>query len=94
MSKYGVTKNNQTTPVYPLPAWQNFLFSTTSPQLAVLFTNPFDTAKVRLQLQGQSGEKVYKNSIDCLVKIYKNEGIQGLQKVGTLFITEIIKKYP
>lgn len=30
-----------------LPAWQSFLFSTIAPQLAVLFTNPFDTAKVR-----------------------------------------------
>jgi len=31
-----------------LPAWQSFLFSTIAPQLAVLFTNPFDTAKVCL----------------------------------------------
>jgi hypothetical protein len=42
----------------------------------------FDTAKVRLQLQGQNKEqvRVYKNSIDCMVKIFKNEGVAGLQK--------------
>lgn len=33
-----------------LPAWQNFLFSTIAPQFAVLFTNPFDTAKVIVRM--------------------------------------------
>eukprot|EP00742_Colponemidia_sp_Colp-10_P010926 GILJ01012062.1.p1 GENE.GILJ01012062.1~~GILJ01012062.1.p1 ORF type:complete len:552 (+),score=71.10 GILJ01012062.1:45-1658(+) len=59
----------------------NFLFSTISPVMAVLFTNPFDTAKVRLQLQNSTfGPTVYRNSIDCLIKIARNEGIRGLQK--------------
>jgi solute carrier family 25 protein 34/35 len=62
-----------------LPAWQSFLFSTVAPQFAVLFTNPFDTAKVRLQLQ-HKGERVYNNSFDCIRKIYQNEGLVGLQK--------------
>jgi len=29
-----------------VPAYQHLLFSTIAPQLAVLLTNPFDTAKV------------------------------------------------
>eukprot|EP00743_Colponemidia_sp_Colp-15_P008773 GILK01009567.1.p1 GENE.GILK01009567.1~~GILK01009567.1.p1 ORF type:complete len:540 (+),score=74.80 GILK01009567.1:82-1701(+) len=59
----------------------NFLFSTISPIMAVLFTNPFDTAKVRLQLQNSTfGPRVYRNSIDCLMKIARNEGLRGLQK--------------
>lgn len=48
--------------------------------MAVLFTNPFDTIKVRLQLQGTKAAKVYTNSWDALVKIHKAEGLQGLQK--------------
>lgn len=68
--------------------------------VAVVFTNPFDTAKVRLQLQGEqirlaeerlkaSGatastqdvpKRIYNNSFDTMMKIYKNEGIKGLQK--------------
>jgi len=61
-----------------LPLWQNILFATIAPQMAVIFTNPFDTAKVRLQLQ--KDEKIYKSSIDCIRKIYKHEGVTGLQK--------------
>lgn len=35
--------------------------------------------QVRLQLQ-HKGERVYKNSFDCIRKIYQNEGFAGLQK--------------
>jgi Ca2+-binding EF-hand superfamily protein len=63
-------------------AWQLFTLSAVAPALAVLFTNPFDTAKVRLQLQGEKGSqgRVYSNSWDCLIKTFKNEGIRGLQR--------------
>ena len=59
---------------------------------AVLLTNPFDTAKVRLQLQGQRlnnptsllnnqlQQPIYRNSLDTIQKIFQNEGIRGLQK--------------
>ncbi|KAJ3394052.1 hypothetical protein HDU92_007275 [Lobulomyces angularis] len=66
----------------------NFNYSLTTG--AVVFTNPFDTAKVRLQLQIKPNKKdvgnvnnnqiVYKNSLDTIQKIYKNEGLKGLQK--------------
>ncbi|KAL0483955.1 solute carrier family 25 member [Acrasis kona] len=64
------------------PRWQTFLFSTISPIGAVIITNPFDTAKVRLQLQGQfdASQRIYKNSFDAILKIYKHEGLVGLQK--------------
>ena len=53
-----------------------------APSLAVLFTNPFDTIKVRLQLQNgkKASERIYKNSWDALSKIYYSEGVKGLQK--------------
>ncbi|KAH6588419.1 hypothetical protein BASA50_009375 [Batrachochytrium salamandrivorans] len=73
---------------------ESFAMSAIAPAFAVLFTNPFDTIKVRLQLQGQSfkklagssapltiaSDKAYRNSADAFVKILKNEGLRGLQK--------------
>jgi hypothetical protein len=64
--------------------------SAIAPAIAVIVTNPFDTIKVRLQLQGEtvqrltpeqrSSSKVYHNSLDAFKKIFQNEGILGLQK--------------
>jgi len=73
---------------------ENFALSALAPSLAVVFTLPFDTVKVRMQLQGEvrimrdatgktvrvAAEKVYKNSLDCLWKTFKYEGIRGLEK--------------
>ncbi|KAI8849426.1 mitochondrial carrier domain-containing protein [Chytridium lagenaria] len=69
---------------------EKFAISALSPAVAVIFTNPFDTAKVRLQLQGQRLKQsqlqgkpeplVYKNTFDTLYKISRNEGLGGLQK--------------
>ncbi|KNC98752.1 uncharacterized protein SPPG_05734 [Spizellomyces punctatus DAOM BR117] len=77
-----------------LGAFESFAISAMAPAGAVVFTNPFDTAKVRLQLQGErlrqaqkagataaaEAQVVYKNSFDTIYKIYINEGIKGLQK--------------
>ena len=38
-----------------LGSGESFIIAALAPATAVIFTNPFDTAKVRLQLQGQSG---------------------------------------
>ncbi|KAF9969204.1 hypothetical protein BGZ73_008555 [Actinomortierella ambigua] len=68
-----------------LTAWENFAISALAPSLAVLFTNPFDTVKVRLQLQGEvvktripggHGKEVLKVS----EKTFRHEGMRGLQK--------------
>ncbi|KAJ3182092.1 hypothetical protein HDU87_000439 [Geranomyces variabilis] len=73
-----------------LGAFESFTMSALAPAVAVIFTNPFDTAKVRLQLQGERlrqaakagapTEVAYKNSFDTIYKIYVNEGYKGLQK--------------
>ncbi|RGB38223.1 mitochondrial carrier domain-containing protein [Rhizophagus diaphanus] len=73
---------------------ENFALSALAPSMAVVFTLPFDTVKVRMQLQGEvrimkdatgktvrvAAEKVYKSSFDCLWKTFKYEGIRGLEK--------------
>lgn len=53
---------------------------------AVTFTNPIELIKTRMQLQGQiaAGAEsakiaLYKNPIQAFFKIYRNEGIRGLQ---------------
>lgn len=52
--------------------------------IAVTFTNPIEVVKTRMQLEGElSGKlaaKTYKNPIQGLGVIFKNEGIKGLQK--------------
>jgi len=42
-------------------------------------TNPIWVVKTRLQLQS-AGQKIYKNSLDCTLRIIKEEGIKGLYK--------------
>ncbi|CAL1707471.1 unnamed protein product [Somion occarium] len=52
--------------------------------MAVTVSNPAEVAKTRLQLQGElaknGGVKVYKNTLDVLVKTARNEGIAGVQR--------------
>lgn len=52
---------------------------------AVTFTNPIELIKTRMQLQGEltatsNAPKVYKNPIQALVVIFRNEGLRGLQQ--------------
>ena len=52
---------------------------------AVTFSNPFDHAKVRLQLQGElkargNYQAFYKNSLDCIIKVARYEGIFKVQR--------------
>ncbi|AJS45956.1 Oac1p [Saccharomyces cerevisiae YJM1341] len=51
--------------------------------IAVTVTNPIELIKIRMQLQGEMSAlaaKVYKNPIQGMAVIFKNEGIKGLQK--------------
>lgn len=51
--------------------------------IAVTVTNPIELIKIRMQLQGEmsaSAARVYKNPIQGMAVIFKNEGIKGLQK--------------
>lgn len=52
---------------------------------AVTFTNPIELIKTRMQLQGElstnaNAPKLYRNPLQALVVIYKNEGLRGLQQ--------------
>lgn len=50
---------------------------------AVLFSNMFETIKTRLQLDGEGvksgGQRQYRNVVDAFTKIYRLEGVRGLQ---------------
>ncbi|KAF1804998.1 mitochondrial carrier domain-containing protein [Mucor lusitanicus] len=43
-------------------------------------TNPIWVIKTRLQLQGANGLRKYSGSVDCLIKIVRQEGFGGLYK--------------
>lgn len=51
--------------------------------IAVTVTNPIELVKIRMQLQGElssSVQKTYKNPLQGMAVIFKNEGVRGLQK--------------
>ncbi|KAL7753032.1 hypothetical protein RI367_001483 [Sorochytrium milnesiophthora] len=58
----------------------SFAISSLAPAMAVIFTNPFDTANTYRGLVARILEQVYKGSVDCMVKTFQVEGIRGLQK--------------
>uniref|UniRef100_A0A7S0YU59 ADP,ATP carrier protein n=1 Tax=Hemiselmis tepida TaxID=464990 RepID=A0A7S0YU59_9CRYP len=65
---------------------EGMLIAGVGPAGAAVFSNPFDVAKVRMQLQGEASSggkaknKVFCNVWECLYKTGHNEGIRGLQK--------------
>ncbi|KAG9018980.1 Mitochondrial oxaloacetate carrier protein [Tulasnella sp. 427] len=63
---------------------ETFLIGGAAACTAVTVSNPFEVAKVRLQLQGELAkevvDKVYKNVGDVLVKTWKHEGVGGIQR--------------
>ena len=78
-------------PRSPEPAPKNYgsggllgmVFAGLGPAAAAVFTNPFDVAKVRMQLQGEAlsgGARMYAGSFDCIYKTFKAEGIAGTQR--------------
>ncbi|SCW04549.1 LAFE_0H15984g1_1 [Lachancea fermentati] len=51
--------------------------------IAVTVTNPIELVKIRMQLQGEmsaNAQRIYKNPVQAIGVIFKNEGIRGLQK--------------
>ncbi|CAL8289587.1 mitochondrial basic amino acids transporter isoform X1 [Gadus morhua] len=57
---------------------------------------PMELAKTRMQMQGtgekkKSSRKLYKNSLDCLVRIYRREGIRGINRG---MVTTVIRETP
>ncbi|XP_062267603.1 mitochondrial basic amino acids transporter-like [Platichthys flesus] len=56
---------------------------------------PMELAKTRMQMQGtgekKSTRKLYKNSLDCLVRIYNREGVRGVNRG---MVTTLIRETP
>ncbi|KAG7461191.1 hypothetical protein MATL_G00207540 [Megalops atlanticus] len=56
---------------------------------------PMELAKTRMQMQGtgekKSKRKLYKNSLDCLVRIYNREGVRGINRG---MVTTLIREAP
>eukprot|EP01128_Nolandella_sp_AFSM9_P000888 TRINITY_DN11013_c0_g1_i1.p1 TRINITY_DN11013_c0_g1~~TRINITY_DN11013_c0_g1_i1.p1 ORF type:complete len:304 (+),score=50.68 TRINITY_DN11013_c0_g1_i1:102-1013(+) len=72
-----------------LPEWQNFALGSVSPAISALFTNPFEVAKVRKQMDGELSKKtsgVYKGTVSTLKTIYTHEGLRGLQSGLTIAV--------
>ena len=71
------TANGETSPVVHMGAAAMASVTVTT------FTCPIWVIKTRMQLQSNAnkgGERAYKNSIDCLLKIVRNEGVRGLYR--------------
>ncbi|KJZ80534.1 hypothetical protein HIM_00384 [Hirsutella minnesotensis 3608] len=58
----------------------NFLLGSLAGAFGAFMVYPIDLVKTRLQNQrgAQPGQRLYKNSIDCFQKVFRNEGIRGL----------------
>ncbi|XP_038622337.1 mitochondrial basic amino acids transporter isoform X1 [Tachyglossus aculeatus] len=72
-----------------------FLAGSAAGAIQCVICCPMELAKTRLQLQG-TGEyklkaKTYKNSLDCLVKIYRQEGLRG---INTGMLSTLIRETP
>ncbi|XP_063079461.1 mitochondrial basic amino acids transporter [Engraulis encrasicolus] len=57
---------------------------------------PMELAKTRMQMQGtgekkKSARKVYKNSLDCLRRIYAREGVRGVNRG---MVTTLVRETP
>ena len=63
----------------------SFLAGAAAACMAVTVTNPLEVVKTRLQLQGElsvasaNAPKIYKNVLQSMTVIIKNEGIRGIQ---------------
>lgn len=56
------------------PIWQSWLIAQCVTTVAGLISYPFDTVRRRMMMQAGRGEVLYKNTMDCWVKIAKTEG--------------------
>lgn len=71
-----------------------FLAGSAAGAIQCVICCPMELAKTRMQMQGTgekktSTRKLYKNSLDCLVRIYNREGLRGVNRgMVTTFIRE------
>ena len=85
-------------PLRPIRLRDQFFLGALSSSCAVVFSNPLETAKTRMQLQGElcvganagKSSRVYRNSIHALFRIGKEEGVKGLQRgLGSAFAYQV-----
>ena len=93
MSEPKEEKHNQKTAAHKVSKFGSFVAGGLAACIAVTVTNPFDTVKTRMQLQGEmhaGAAKVYTNPIQAVGVIFKNEGMRGLQKgLSSAYIYQI-----
>ncbi|XP_041121920.1 mitochondrial basic amino acids transporter-like isoform X2 [Polyodon spathula] len=62
----------------------HFLAGSAAGTVQCIICCPMELAKTRMQMQGtgeyKSKRKHYKNSLDCLVRIYRKEGVRGINR--------------
>ncbi|KAG7508476.1 mitochondrial basic amino acids transporter-like [Solea senegalensis] len=72
-----------------------FLAGAAAGALQSVLCCPMELAKTRMQMQGtgekKSSRRLYKNSLDCLVRIYKREGLVGVNRG---MVTTLIRETP
>jgi hypothetical protein len=71
------------TPPVQVPLWQTLTFAAIAPSLASVITNPFEVAKVRLQLQHSAPKGMLSQipeTFKCLGRTWQLEGFKGLQR--------------
>lgn len=68
-------------PNEPLPSSLTFAVGAFAGTITVYSTMPIDTVKTRMQALGS--DKLYSSTVDCFVKIFKNEGLLTFWKGAT-----------
>jgi len=62
------------------PFWQNWMIAQVVTTVAGIISYPFDTVRRRMMMQAGRAEILYKNTLDCWVKIAQNEGPRAFFK--------------
>uniref|UniRef100_A0A8C6TGW8 Mitochondrial basic amino acids transporter n=1 Tax=Neogobius melanostomus TaxID=47308 RepID=A0A8C6TGW8_9GOBI len=72
-----------------------FLAGASAGTIQCVICCPMELAKTRMQMQGtgekKSKRKLYKNSLDCLVRIYRKEGLRGINRG---MVTTLLRETP
>jgi len=78
---YNVAKKQFTKMNHGIESSPVYLASAASAASATaVLTNPIWLVKTRMQLQDKSTVNGYKNSVDCVRRVWKEEGIKGMYK--------------
>jgi solute carrier family 25 protein 33/36 len=60
--------------------WVNFCAAVSAGIITGTATNPIWLVKTRLQLDKSQANRQYKNSLDCILQVVRQEGIKGLYR--------------